>query len=343
MDIEERTTLADFKRGHENLRPSIVTAQGALNKIHQAAVAAKDETAQVLTEEAAASFAEAGRLIDAVLEECGRLRGLGVQIADEPSPQLKAAGMQGQIKQEHSAKLSQIAEQALNQLLTQRLPRSFELVRHLAIPLRPNNRTSVTAELAKEVSGPGFSVNQLVALPGVEFERLIVRLLERMGFHAEMTRATGDGGVDVVATLDQPITGGRYLIQCKRYAPDSTVGAATVREFWGALAADRRAIKGILITTSSFTAQAAEFARELPIELMARDKLQGLLEQHGLLHVVTPAVHPVAQFTSSLDSVLDSIGTLYPALVQALSLWKEFVQALPPFLRPSPPGAEPPH
>jgi hypothetical protein len=114
-----------------------------------------------------------------------------------------------------------------------------------------------------------------------------------------------------------------------------------VREFWGALAADRRAIKGILITTSSFTAQAAEFARDLPIELMARDKLQGLLEQHGLLHALTPSAHAVARFISSLDSVVNSIGILYPALGQGLSPWKDFVQALPSFLRPSPPGAEP--
>jgi len=80
-------------------------------------------------------------------------------------------------------------------------------------------------------------------LSGIEFEGLITRLLERMGFQAEMTKASGDGGIDVVATLDQPLTGGRYLIQCKRYSPDSLVGSATVREFYGALTADRRAPK----------------------------------------------------------------------------------------------------
>ena len=34
--------------------------------------------------------------------------------------------------------------------------------------------------------------------------------------------------------------GGRYLIQCKRFAPDSLVGSPTVREFYGGLIADRR-------------------------------------------------------------------------------------------------------
>ncbi len=122
----------------------------------------------------------------------------------------------------------------------------------------------------------------LDTLSGIDFERLITLLLERMGFRATMTKASGDGGIDIVATLDQPVTGGRYLVQCKRYAADSLVGAPLVREFYGALTADQRAVKGILITTSGFTTQAEEFARGLPIELIGRDELERLLEQHGL-------------------------------------------------------------
>jgi tetratricopeptide (TPR) repeat protein len=103
-----------------------------------------------------------------------------------------------------------------------------------------------------------------------------------MGFRAAMTKASGDGGIDIVATLDQPVTGGLYLVQCKRYAAGSLVGAPVVREFYGALTADQRAVKGILITTSGFTTQAQEFARGLPIELIGRDELERLLERHGL-------------------------------------------------------------
>jgi HJR/Mrr/RecB family endonuclease len=121
----------------------------------------------------------------------------------------------------------------------------------------------------------------LADLTGVEFERLIVRLLEDLGFHAEMTKATGDGGVDIEAVLDRPIVGGRYLIQCKRFAADTLVGSPTVREFYGALVADRKAVKGILITTSDFSAQAREFSEHLPIELIDGAKLAELLAQLG--------------------------------------------------------------
>ena len=135
---------------------------------------------------------------------------------------------------------------------------------------------------ATKTSASVQDVGHLDTLSGIEFEGLIARLLERMGFTAETTKASGDGGIDIVATLDNPLTGGRYLIQCKRYAPDSLVGAPTVREFYGAVTADRGAAKGILITTSGYTSQAHDFAAGLPIELIGRDRLQLLLDQHGL-------------------------------------------------------------
>lgn len=99
----------------------------------------------------------------------------------------------------------------------------------------------------------------LQLMSGIEFERLVTALLTRMEFRAEMTKATGDGGIDIIAILDKPILGGKYLFQCKRYAPDNLVGASIVRDFYGAVTADK-AVKGILITTSDFTAQAREFA-----------------------------------------------------------------------------------
>lgn len=120
---------------------------------------------------------------------------------------------------------------------------------------------------------PPGDVSNLTNLSGMQFERLITELLEKMGFRAEMTKATGDGGIDIEAVLDRPIVGGRYLIQCKRFAPESLVGSPTVREFYGAITADRKAVKGILITTSGFTSQALEFADGLPIELIDGQQL----------------------------------------------------------------------
>ena len=122
------------------------------------------------------------------------------------------------------------------------------------------------------------SSRDIDSLMGQEFESLIKVLLVEMGFHAELTAVTGDGGIDIIATLDRPFSGGRYIFQCKRYAENNLVGAPAVRDFYGAVTADR-AIKGIFITTSNFTAQARDFAEQTRIELVDRATLMRLLEK----------------------------------------------------------------
>lgn len=108
---------------------------------------------------------------------------------------------------------------------------------------------------------------------------LIKTLLLEMGFQAELTEVTGDGGIDIIAMLDLPFSGGRYIFQCKRYAENNPVGAPAVRDFYGAVTADK-AVKGIFITTSDFTAQAKEFTEQTRIELVDRVRLMQLLEEY---------------------------------------------------------------
>jgi len=129
---------------------------------------------------------------------------------------------------------------------------------------------------------PSNVIGDLQDLSGQEFEVLISTLVTRMGFETELTQPTGDGGIDIIAVLDRPIFGGRYLFQCKRFAPENLVGAPTVRDFYGAVTADR-AVKGILITTSSFTVQAREFAQRVGIELIDLNALQELLFEYKLI------------------------------------------------------------
>jgi len=119
------------------------------------------------------------------------------------------------------------------------------------------------------------------ALSGQEFEHVIKSLLTEMGFEAELTEVTGDGGIDIIAKLDKPFVGGRYLFQCKRYSDGNMVGASEVRDFYGAVMADR-ALKGIFITTSDFTSQAREFAAQSGVELINLPRLMQLFEDNGL-------------------------------------------------------------
>ena len=157
--------------------------------------------------------------------------------------------------------------------------------------LRFAEEQPVSEQAAREIlsifgygNQPAITGNALptnwTGLSGVEFEKLIAALLKSMGFVAELTKTTGDGGIDIEATLDRPIVGGRYLFQCKRFAPDALVGCPTIREFFGAVIADRKAVKGVFVTTSAFTSQAREFAANLPIELIDGVRLAQLMTEH---------------------------------------------------------------
>ena len=100
-----------------------------------------------------------------------------------------------------------------------------------------------------------------------EFEHLVVRLLERMGYGGQLkeagavTQTTNDGGIDGV--IKEDILGlGKIHIQAKRYHKENTVGREEIQKFVGALAGAQSS-KGVFITTSSYSKGAIDFAKSL--------------------------------------------------------------------------------
>lgn len=116
-------------------------------------------------------------------------------------------------------------------------------------------------------------------LSGIEFEHLCRELLVHMGLRVEMTKESGDGGIDLYARCDKPVFSGTYLVQCKRYA--GSVGEPVVRDLYGVVTAER-ANKGILITSGTFTNSATEFAHGKNLELIDGSLLNSLMREHGL-------------------------------------------------------------
>ena len=112
---------------------------------------------------------------------------------------------------------------------------------------------------------------------GYEFERFISALVEHLGFKAEQTALSGDGGIDIYAYCDKPLLHGNYLIQCKNWK--KPVGEPQVRDLYGVVMS-KHANKGILITTSSFTDQAVAFANGLNIELIDGKALNNLIADY---------------------------------------------------------------
>jgi restriction system protein len=123
-----------------------------------------------------------------------------------------------------------------------------------------------------------------------EFEKLVVLLLQKMGYGGEIkdsglvTKRTNDGGID--GTIKEDILGlGRIHIQAKRYKFDSSIGREEIQKFVGALAV-AQSNKGVFITTSYFTKGAIEYADNLngatTIVLIDGKKLAEYIYDFGL-------------------------------------------------------------
>jgi len=112
------------------------------------------------------------------------------------------------------------------------------------------------------------------------FEQLILELLLQMGYGAsasdlERTGQSGDGGIDGVISLDRLGLDKVYL-QAKRWQAENRVGREEIQSFVGALAG-RRATRGVFITTSSFSAPAVEYAKQVSDSLVDGNKLANLM------------------------------------------------------------------
>ena len=93
--------------------------------------------------------------------------------------------------------------------------------------------------------------------PGA-FERLCQRLLRESGFvQVQVTGRSRDGGIDGQGILQMArLVSFPVLFQCKRWR--NSVGPDVVRDFRGAMLG--RADRGLIITTSTFTAAARKEA-----------------------------------------------------------------------------------
>lgn len=123
----------------------------------------------------------------------------------------------------------------------------------------------------------------LAAMDWEDFEHLVRGLFEkefeRRGGEVKITQSSSDGGVDAVAFDPDPITGGKIVIQAKRYT--KTVGVSAVRDLYGTMQHES-ASRGILVTTADFGPDAHKFSANKPITLLTGANLLHLLETHGI-------------------------------------------------------------
>ena len=105
-----------------------------------------------------------------------------------------------------------------------------------------------------------------------QFEALVGEAFRRKGYTVTETGGGGaDGGIDLALKKE----GETFLVQCKQWKAYK-VGVATVRELYGAMAAEG-ATGGFVVTSGVFTDEARAFAVGRNIELMDGTALHALI------------------------------------------------------------------
>lgn len=188
---------------------------------------------------------------------------------------------------------------------------------HLSVRLRPSDAAAIaigpdSAAGNDEVQSPDDRLkealdeiresvtSELLELLGQVtpkyFETVVLDVLHKLGYgtsRSDLKRVggSGDAGIDGVISLDR-LGLEKVYVQAKRW--QNVVGRPEIQGFYGALAG-QRANKGIFITTSNFSPQAAEFAASVErIVLVDGPTLAALMMDHEVgvtsQHVSVPKI-----------------------------------------------------
>ena len=132
-------------------------------------------------------------------------------------------------------------------------------------------------------------VQRIQNLPPKFLEMVVLELLHAMGYgdsSSDIQHLGGPGDEGVDGVINQDALGLQQIyIQAKRYKSENTIGRPEIQKFAGALNG-LGASGGVFITTSSFTADALEYAMKSHVSprivLINGSELGQLMVRHGI-------------------------------------------------------------
>jgi len=143
---------------------------------------------------------------------------------------------------------------------------------------RKDNRIVETKDVDKNLA----ESQNLAAIDWEDFESLVAQLFEwefmKQGVEVKVTQASRDKGIDAIMFDPDPLKGGKYVLQAKRYT--NVVDVSAVRDLYGTMM-NEGANKGIIITTSRYGKDAYDFAKNKPLSLVDGDHLLEMFRKHG--------------------------------------------------------------
>lgn len=155
-----------------------------------------------------------------------------------------------------------------------------------------------------------------------EFENEVALWYERKGYKCQVTKKSGDGGVDVIVTKGKT----KAYVQCKRYTT-SKVDRPTLNQLYGVVCAEE-ADYGIVVCLLGVTDEAKEFARKVGIKIVTISDLcpaEDLFHQKNLKKLYNNEVVKVSDYWCKIGNIQiqSNIYMTDNDLLQFTSKWKK--------------------
>lgn len=126
-------------------------------------------------------------------------------------------------------------------------------------------------------------MTEIMKISPVAFEKMVLDLMRKMGYgtfanSSQMTSTTGDEGIDGIIMQDK-LGFDLIYIQAKRWSEDHIVGRPEIQAFVGAISG--KGGNGLFVTTSRFSKQAIDYAKQQHIILIDGKKLTALMIEYN--------------------------------------------------------------
>lgn len=110
-----------------------------------------------------------------------------------------------------------------------------------------------------------------MSLDPYDLEKEIAVLFKKQGYVANVTKGSGDGGIDILIEKE----GLRGIVQCKRFK--NKVGPGPIRDLYGTMKAGNHKF-GIAVCPSGFSDQAYEFSKGKNIKLIGLKQIMEMVD-----------------------------------------------------------------
>lgn len=151
-------------------------------------------------------------------------------------------------------------------------------------------------------------LNGLREMDEIRFEHFVADLWQKLGWETEVTQASADAGIDVVAEKEKPYPQ-KQLIQAKRYSEGNTVSSSDVQQY-SALKQQKDGVDAsVIVTTSSFSRDAEKRGQELNVKLVDGNQLLDIIDDLDAYGLLEEYIDLSEEETEEAEEALETVET----------------------------------